>query len=137
MVGRRVDREEALQEFSEALLPIYLLLHYHLQYGVLKVEVGIVGVLHHRHAVADPTAGSDRRRCELGWRDGVAWGEGRGGVVIVGGGEGRPVPRAGGGGVVVFGGFGFGFGREDVGELRPPATAAKVDYRRSWEQLSP
>lgn len=141
MLGRRIERQEALQELSEVLLPVYLLLHYHLQYGVLKVEVRVVGLLHHRHAVADSPAAAD----EMGRRHGVAEGEGGGGIVVISGGEDGPVPRAGVGvvaveavGVVVNGGFGFGFGREEeAGELCPPATAAKVHYGGVGEELSP
>ena len=120
MVVRRLELQETVEKLPEIVFRVNLVLENHLEHGAAEVEVGVVGVLLHRHALtadaAEPLDGPQTPYVGVG----VGVARCRGGV---GGGSG------GGGGVVVWvigGCFGLWlwFGVEDVGQPWPATAAA-------------
>ena len=120
MVVRRIELQETVEKLPEIVFRVNLVLENHLEHGAAEVEVGVVGVLLHRHALtadaAEPLDGPQALYVGVTrWRSGS--GDGGGGVLV-----------GVGVGVVSVGwcsGLWLWFGVEDVGESwHAPATAA-------------
>lgn len=93
MVARRVELQETVEKLPEIVFRVYLVLQYHLQHRVSKIQVRVAGIFLHGHAVAaNPPEAFDGRGA---LPDGVVvrersvvvgvWGEcgGGGGVFVV------------------------------------------------------
>jgi len=131
VVVRRIELEETVEKFSEIVFGVNLVLEYHLEHGVSEVEVRVVGVFLHRHALSPYAAEASHALgvvAELSGRVDVAGREGGGGcgaggssVVSVLG----PVMGLG----LEGGPLGATFGVENVAEKLGPSAgaAAQVD----------
>lgn len=60
MMGRCVELQETVQQLFQIILGVYLLLQYHLQHRLPEVQIRVVGVFLHCHALPpDPTEPSN------------------------------------------------------------------------------
>lgn len=130
VVVRWIELKETVEKFSEIVFGVNLVLEYHLEHGVSEVQVRVVGVFFHRHALAPHTAEPPHALgvvAELRGRVDMARREGCGGGCGTGGGGGssvvsvlRPVMGLGSEG----GPLGATFGVEYVTEKLGPSAGA-------------
>lgn len=53
---RRIELKETIEKLPKIILGVYLVLQYHLEHGVPKIQIRVVGILLHRHTFAAHSA---------------------------------------------------------------------------------
>lgn len=127
MIVGRIQLQETVKQLLQIISGVNLFLQDHLQHGLAEIEVRVVGVFLHRHALAADSPESLDSLQAFDVRVSVVGGESGGGVV----------PGAGGRGVVVAAGVFCAVppwpGMEEGGQFQhsaAAAAAAEVDAHR-------